>query len=151
MIKKIGTKESIIILENNYIGYLSYIAQNTPYVVPVTYFFDRNSNNLLFYSADGHKIKAMRNYYWVSMLVTEIRSVNDWNSVLVHGRFNELEGINSKAKLHDFSRGVKELIRIKEHKKMDFINEFSSKAYQGKTPIVYQVKDIEITGRKRRT
>lgn len=84
------------------------------------------------------------------MLVTEIRSINDWNSVLVHGKFIELEGIDAKAKLHDFSLGVKDLIRIKELKKMNFINEFSSRIFEEKSPIVYQVKDLEISGRMRR-
>lgn len=151
MIEKLNLEDCIHILEQNYIGYLSYIAQRTPHTVPVTYFFDKNTNCLIFYSAQGEKINAMRNYNWVSLLVTEISSINYWNSVLVKGKFNELEGLDAKVKLHDFSLGVKDLIRIKEHKKMNFLNEFSSRIFKNTTPIVYQVEELEISGRLRRS
>ena len=150
MIDTLTTKESIHIIKNNYIGYLSYIAEKVPYVVPITYFFDADQHSLLFYSADGQKINAMRNYNWVSLLITEITAIDEWNSVLVHGKFEELEGLDAKTKLHDFSLGVKDLIRIKEHKKMNFINEFSGRIFKGKTPIVFRIKELEISGRKRR-
>lgn len=148
MIEKLNIKECIRILKNNYIGYLSYIKENTPHIVPITYFFDERENSLIYYSDEGHKINAMRNYRWVSMLVTEIKSVSDWDSVLVHGEFNELKSIDAKAKLHDFSIGIKNLIWIKELKKMNFINEFSSKVCKGKSPVIFQIKGLEITGRK---
>ncbi len=149
MIEKLNGKECIHILKNNYIGYLSFIAQNTPQIVPITYFFDLKDNTLVFYSGEGHKIKAMRKYNRVSMSVAEIRSINDWDSVLAQGIFNELQGVDAKAKLHDFSLGIKDLIMRKEHRKLNFISEFSSKIYKGNTAIVFQIKELEITGRMR--
>ncbi len=68
----------------------------------------------------------------------------------MHGQYFELEGVDAKAKLHDFSLGIKELIRINEHKKLSFIHEFSSKLHEGKVPVVFQIKELEITGRKKR-
>ena len=41
LIKNLEEKEIKFILENNYIGYLSYIYKRKPYVVPVTYYFDQ--------------------------------------------------------------------------------------------------------------
>lgn len=149
MVKTINTKECIRILKNNYIGYLSYLVLRIPYVVPITYFYDKNDNTLVFYSAEGQKIKAMRTNPNVSMSVTEINAINNWNSVSVRGVFEELEGVSAKAKLHDFSLGIKDLIRIKEHKKMSFLNEFSSKMFDQKSSIIFIIKNLEITGLKR--
>ena len=36
----ISVSESTRVLRNNYNGYLSYIADEKPYVIPITYFFD---------------------------------------------------------------------------------------------------------------
>jgi len=151
MIKTLSEKNSYELLETNYIGHLAYICQNRPFVTPITYFFDKEKNAIIGYSDEGHKIKAMRKNTAVSLEVSEIDSVNNWNSVLTHGIFKELEGSNAKAYLHTFSLGVKDLIIVKKHKKLDFINQFSSKIHKGDTPIVYIIEIEEITGRMRRS
>lgn len=149
MIRQLTDKECIYILTNNYIGHLAYIYNNKPFIAPITYFFDERINAIIGYSAEGHKIKAMRKNNTVSMEVSEIDSVNVWDSILVHGRFEELEGSEAKAHLHDFSLGVKDLIIRKEHRKLDFINQFSSKIYKD-IPIVFLIRIDEITGKIRR-
>jgi len=150
MIKNLDIKESLFILENNYIGHLSYIYQNRPYVVPITYYYDQVNNAIICYSGEGHKITAMRKNNAVSLQVAEISTVNNWKSVLVHGKFEQHFGSDAKAYLHAFSLGVKDVIMEKEHIKLDYISEFSSKIYKGETPIVYLIKIEEITGKKRR-
>ncbi|WP_347925598.1 pyridoxamine 5'-phosphate oxidase family protein [Pontimicrobium sp. SW4] len=150
MIKNLNIKESLFILENNYIGHLSYIYQNKPYVVPITYYFDQVNNAIICYSGEGHKITAMRKNNAVSLQVSEISTVNNWKSVLVHGKFEQHFGSDAKSYLHVFSLGVKDVIMEKEHIKLDYISEFSSKIYKGDNPIVYLIKIEGITGKKRR-
>ena len=150
MIKKLDFLENLFILENNYIGYLSYIYQNKPYVVPITYYYDKVSNAIICYSGEGHKITAMRKNNVVSLQVAEISTVNNWKSVLVHGKFEQHFGSDAKAYLHAFSLGVKDVIMEKEHIKLDYISEFSSKIYKGDVPIVYLIRIEEITGKKRK-
>ena len=149
MIKNLDLKESLFVLENNYIGHLSYIYQNKPYVVPITYYLDQANNAIICYSGEGHKITAMRKNNAVSLQVSEISTVNNWKSVLVHGTFEQHFGSGAKAYLHAFSLGVKDVIMEKEHAKLDYISEFSSKIYKGETPIVYLIKIEDITGKKR--
>jgi len=149
MIKNLDLKESLFILENNYIGYLSYIYQNKPYVIPITYYFDQVNNAIICYSGEGHKITAMRKNNAVSLQVSEISTVNNWKSVLVHGKFEQHFGSDAKAYLHAFSLGVKDVIMEKEHAKLDYISEFSSKIYKGDTPIVFLIRIEDITGKKR--
>jgi nitroimidazol reductase NimA-like FMN-containing flavoprotein (pyridoxamine 5'-phosphate oxidase superfamily) len=150
MIRQLKDKECIHILTNNYIGNLAYIYNGSPFITPITYFYHEKMNAIIGYSAEGHKIKAMRKEPSVSMSVSDIDSVNTWDSVLIHGRYQELSGSDAKAHLHDFSLGVKDLIIRKEHRSLDFINQFSSKIYKDDLPVIFLIKIEAITGKMRR-
>ena len=150
MIKNLDKKENIFILENNFIGYLGYIYQNTPFVVPITYFFDKKNNAIICYSGQGHKINAMRKNKTVSLQVAEITAVNHWKSVLVHGSFEQHYGSDAKAYLHAISLGVKDVVLKREQRDLDFISQFSSNIHKDDTPVVFLIKVEDITGKKRR-
>src|SRR5690606_28354032 len=139
-------KEIKFILENNYIGYLGYIYNKRPYVVPITYFFDKEENAIICYSGQGHKINAMQKNKAVSLQVTTIDDLTNWKSVMVHGTFEQLFGSNAKAYLHKFSLGVKDVIMEQEHKTVNFLSEFSSKVYKENIPTVFRIKIEEFTG-----
>lgn len=149
MIKALNKKESLTLLQNNYIGYLAYIFKNQPFIVPMTYYFDVENNVMICYSAEGHKIKAMRKNNNVSFEVLELDSVYKWQSILVHGTYEELIGSNIKLQLHKFSLGVKNIIKDKENREVDFISEFSSKIYRNDLPIAFLIKIEDIVGKKR--
>lgn len=150
MRRALDTQECLHILANNYVGNLAYIYRDRPFIAPITYFFDAENTIIIGYSAQGHKINAMRKCSNVSLSVSEVESVNDWKSVLAHGVYEELSGSMAKAKLHQFSLGVKDLIIMKEHRKLDFISEFSSKIYKDYMPVIFQIKVEEITGKMRK-
>ncbi|WP_299113925.1 pyridoxamine 5'-phosphate oxidase family protein [uncultured Winogradskyella sp.] len=151
MIRSLSETESLNILQSNYIGNLSYIYRNRPFIAPITYYFNKENDEIIGYSAEGHKVMAMRKNINVCLNVSEVDSVNDWISILVHGRFTEIKGSEAKAKLHEFSLGVKDLIINKEHRKLDFISEFSSKIYKDDLPVIFVIKVEEVTGRMRKT
>lgn len=151
MIKNLDKDERDFILQNNYIGHLAYIHQNRPFVVPITYFYDQEKQHIICYSGEGHKMSAMRKNNMVSLQVADIDTVNHWKSVLVHGVFELHFGSDAKAYLHQFSLGVKDVITEKEHKRPDFISEFSSKIYNEEVPMVFVIKIEEVTGKKRLT
>lgn len=149
MIRTLNKTERLHLLETNYIGNLSYIYKNRPFIAPITYFFDKENNEIIGYSAEGHKVKAMRQNNNVCLSVSDVDSVNDWKSVLAQGIFVELTGSDAKAKLHEFSLGVKDLIINKEHRKLDFISQFSSKIYKDDLPVIFVIKVEELTGKMR--
>lgn len=149
MIKKLAETDGTELLSRNYIGHLAFIDQGSPYIIPITYYFDREGQYILSYSSEGHKIKAMRRNKQVSLCVDEIDSVNQWRSILVHGEFEEVEGSDAKFQLHRFSEGVKNVITKKEHRNLHFISEFSSKLETAGIPIVYRIKITEISGKFR--
>ena len=149
MFKNLEEKEIEYILENNYVGQLGYIFKNTPFVVPITYFFDKVLNVIICYSGDGHKMNAMRKNPSVSLLVADVENVTNWKSVLVHGAFEQHFGSDAKSYLHKFSLGIKDIILEKEHRKASFISDFSSKIYKDDIPAVFLIKIEKITGKKR--
>lgn len=135
--------------KHNYIGHLAYVHLNRPYIIPMTYYFNEKENVLICYSGEGHKINAMRKNNSISLEVAEIDSVTNWKSVVAHGSYKELKGIDAKSQLHIFSLGVKEIILAKERKDVNYINEFSAKIYKEEIPIVFLIKIEEISGKKR--
>jgi len=149
MIKNLDTYGCTYLLKRNYIGYLGYIFNNRPYVVPITYYYDSHENAIVGYSGIGHKVKSMRNNGAVSLEVAEIDTVSNWKSVLVHGTYREFEGSAAKINLHNFSEGVKEVIKYKEGKHLSHISEFSSKIFKEGLPVTFQIDIEEITGKER--
>ncbi len=149
MIRTLNETERLKLLETNYIGNLSYIYRDRPYIAPITYFFNKKANLIIGYSTEGHKVKAMRKHNNVCLSVSNIDSVNSWKSVLAQGVFIEVSGSEAKAKLHEFSLGVKDLIIKKEHRELDFISQFSSKISTDDLPVVFIIRIEEVTGKMR--
>ena len=150
MIQTLDDKEKTLLLSSNYVGSLGYLYKNRPFVVPITYFYNEEENNIICYSAKGQKINALRKNNLVSLCVTDIDSVNDWKSVLVHGTFEEHTESTAKALLHQFSLGVKDIILRKELRDLDFISQFSSKIHKDEIPIIFTINIEEITGKMRK-
>lgn len=149
MIQDLDIVKGKKVLGGNYIGHMAYIHLNTPHVIPITYFYDEEGENLISYSSLGHKIEAMRINPLVSLQVDEIDSLNNWRSVVVYGNYEELSGSTARFELHKFCEGVKRLVSEKEHKDMKFLCDFSSKATSDKPPIVYRINIDEMTARFR--
>jgi nitroimidazol reductase NimA-like FMN-containing flavoprotein (pyridoxamine 5'-phosphate oxidase superfamily) len=148
-IKTLETQSRDALLGNNYVGRLAFIAKGEPHIIPITYFYDKENNRIISYSSEGHKVEAMRRNKQVALCVDEISSVSKWQSVLVHGEYQEVSGSDAKYVLRLFAEGVKAVIAEKENKKLQFINEFSSKLESLKSPVVYQIKITETTAKYR--
>ena len=148
--KDLTEHESKHILETNYIGYLSFLWKNKPYVIPITYYYNAEDHCIISYSGEGHKINAMRINNAVSIGVTQIKSLQSWQSLLVHGNFEELEGTHAKQELHKFALGIKKILLVKENKDHQLISDFSSKITSNDVPVVYRIKVLDITGKSRK-
>ena len=148
MIRNLDKDDCQLLLKQNYIGHLGYIFKNRPYVIPITYFY--KDDKIICYSGEGHKIDAMRKHAPVSLEVSDIESVDHWQSIAVKGTYEEFEGSSAKALLHDFSLGIKDIILKKEHRGLNFISEFSAKIASNDMPIVFVINIEDITGKMRR-
>lgn len=141
--------DCLAVLGNNHIARIGYIFGQSPFIIPITYYHDREEKCIISYSGEGHKIEAMRRYDIIALQVDEIESVQQWKSVLVQGRFEEMEGSDAKYYLHRFANGVNEVLSKKNKKVPKFIQDFSSKIDARGMPVVYRMVISEITGKYR--
>ena len=140
-------KENKEVLAGNYLGNIAYISGSSPFMVPMTYYFDGDA--IIGYSSEGHKTNAMRKNNNISLHVLEIKDVNNWTSVLVHGLYEELKDGDAKRCLRKFAGGIKDIVLKKEEKNLHFISEFSSKIYNDEIPVVFKIVIDEIKGKRR--
>ena len=149
MIKDLSEQRIEKLLKSNCVGSLGFIAQKSPYVLPVTFYFDPEHKQIISYSTEGQKIEAMREYPQVSLMVYEQDSLKSWRSVLVHGVFEELQQIDAKYYLKEFSRGIQAILEQRGQESRQFIEDFSSKAETGGIPIVYRIRITDWSGKFR--
>lgn len=132
----------------NYIGHLGYISASVPHVIPITYFHDAEEKCIISYSSEGHKLDAMRRFDSVSLQVDEITDVHHWQSVLIHGKFQELKGSTAKKYLHKFAEGVQKIIE-EQQGDAKFISDFSSRISGEEAPVVFMIRINGINGKER--
>ena len=147
MITNLKDIESSNLLADNYIGQLGYIYKDRPFIVPMTYYFDKKKC-IIGYSEDGHKTMAMRKNSKISLHVSVKENEDLYNTILVHGIYKEIFGSESKKYLREFSTGIKALILRKEERNLHCIREFSHKINTQNTPIIFKITIDEITGKR---
>ena len=136
-------------VKRHYVAKLGYILNDCPFIVPITYYFDKAENCILGYSVQGHKIEGMRKNTTVCMYIDSITSVNNWKSILIHGSFEELSKVDSAFYLNRLGEGVRYLLNDTNYKETRAMEEFSNVKFPQGEPIVYRINIWDITGRKR--
>ena len=88
-IGEMGIAEATRILETQSLGRLGCVADDEPYVVPVNYHFD--GKDVFIHSLPGRKIDALRKTGRGCLQVDEIRDGFNWRSVIVFGKYEEIQ------------------------------------------------------------
>src|SRR6478735_552165 len=97
MLGQLNDEEIDALLHKQLTGRLGCHADGTTYVVPVNYTYD--GNFIYAHSADGMKLSMMRKNPAVCFEVDEIAHVFRWKSVIVWGRFEEVEDLDEKQRI----------------------------------------------------
>ena len=147
MIDYQSKQQNIKSIKRNYIGKLGFISHDSPFIIPITYYFDEEENCIIAVTTEGHKIEGMRKNNSVCLLIEEINSLKSWKSVLISGKFQELSGSDSKNYLRRFSTGIKEILIRDTNQPSIFLNDIINKKYTALNTIVYKIKIWDITGR----
>ena len=87
VIRELTSQASRDLLSRVHLGRLSCSRANQPYVFPM--FFAHYGDSLYCASTIGQKIEWMRENPLVAVEVDEIHSAQDWESVIVSGRYEE--------------------------------------------------------------
>ena len=88
-VRNLSTLECTNLLARNRVGHLACAKDGRPYVVPIHFAYA--SNNLYAFSLPGRKIEFMRANPLVSLVVQERGLGKGWRSVIVDGRYEELQ------------------------------------------------------------
>ena len=88
LIQEMTTQESRDVLARTRLGRLACVKEAQPYIVP--FYFSYKDNCLYSFSTVGQKIEWMRANPLVCVEVDEVVSSEDWVSVIIFGRYEEL-------------------------------------------------------------
>jgi uncharacterized protein len=95
-------QDCIAMISRSGLGRLACARDNRPYAVPISYVYE--DDRLYSFALEGQKLDWMRANPAVCVLVDEISTPQEWRSVVVEGRFEELpEGSEWKHRAHAWS------------------------------------------------
>ena len=104
IITKLRSKESRTFLASVGFGRLACASNNRPYIVPIYFVYDRE--RLYCFSTAGQKIDWMRENPLVCVETDEIRSHDDWTSVVVLGKYVEIPNDEDNRKGWEYARAL---------------------------------------------
>lgn len=91
LIHELTAHQCLEILSRTTLGRLACARGDQPYVVPINFSFDAERRCLYGFSTVGQKIAWMRENPKVCVEVEEIGDKHRWTSVLVFGRYEEIQ------------------------------------------------------------
>lgn len=102
---KLGPEQIERLLQQECVARIGCHANGMIYVVPVTYWYDGTS--AVCHSAEGQKIHMMRANPNVCMQVDRMMDMNNWESVVAQGSYEELSDEEAAEATGNFSRWLK--------------------------------------------
>jgi nitroimidazol reductase NimA-like FMN-containing flavoprotein (pyridoxamine 5'-phosphate oxidase superfamily) len=142
MLGELDEREINDVLREQQLGRIGCHAGGVTYVVPVSYVYDGKSIYAL--SAEGQKLRMMRENPRVCFEVEDVKRWYNWRTVIAWGTFHELDG-------DDAERAYRLL-----HTRLTPLVEFESRAGEGRVPppgigakdfVLYRIDVEERTGR----
>jgi len=97
-IKNLTDEECDAILERATVARLATCADNRPYIVPISITYERTGSARFLYSFAnlGQKVRWMRQNPFVCVEVEELVDRVHWTTIVVHGRFEELDPVQHR-------------------------------------------------------
>jgi nitroimidazol reductase NimA-like FMN-containing flavoprotein (pyridoxamine 5'-phosphate oxidase superfamily) len=89
MFETLSDEQIKSVISNNIVGRLGCHADGKTYVVPISYAFEDNC--IYARTFEGLKIDMMRKNPEICFQVDEMESMADWRSVIIWGKFEELD------------------------------------------------------------
>lgn len=90
MLGNLSEQEIREFLSREWVGHLGCHADGQTYVVPISFAFDQG--RIIGQTKDGLKIDMLRKNPEACVQVDSVKSIEDWTSVIVWGKFEELKG-----------------------------------------------------------
>lgn len=144
LIQELTRQESVDLLARAHLGRLACSREDQPYIVPITFAYENNC--LHSFSTVGQKLEWMRANPRVCVQVDEIVNPQEWVSVIVFGRFEELpdtpERQDARALCHDLLR------RKAMWWEPGYVRTILGGAQRPLVPVFYRIHLVQITGHR---
>ncbi len=144
VIEELTRNASLKFLAGTHLGRLACVQGSQPYIVPI--YFSYNNDYIYTFSTVGQKIDWMRANPLVCVQADEVVNSEQWTSVIVNGRFEELPDLpewhSERLLAHD----------LLQSKAMWWEPGYVKTILHGKerplVPVFYRVRITEITGHR---
>lgn len=103
-------EETESVLARNHVGRMAYSFHDKVDIRPINYVFD--DAWLFGRTSPGYKLLTLQHHQWVAFEVDEITGPFDWNSVVAHGTFYQLDPSGAKPDITLFERGLAAIRRL---------------------------------------
>ncbi len=90
-IHELTPEECTEVLERVHLGRLACARSDQPYIVPIHFSFDAERRCIYSFATIGQKVRWMRENPKVCLEVDEIVDKNQWTSIVVIGRYEEIQ------------------------------------------------------------
>ena len=151
-IRELSRDECCQVLGSTRLARLACAKDNQPYIVPVYLAFHQVSGNFPFlygFMTPGQKVNWMRANPQVCVLVDKIEAFDDWVSVVVLGRFEEL---SESEQLNNEHQEAWEILKTQpewwEPGSMAHLAVNPEETGKAFTPLYYRINIEEMTGHK---
>lgn len=144
MFETLSNQQIDEVIKSNLVGHLGCHSEGKTYVVPISYAYD--GKYLYARSLEGMKVDMMRKNPKICFQIDQMDNMADWKSVIIWGRFEELEGeLRNKALKKLIARKLPALAS----KTVKFSGDwpFPTKDLKAIDGIVYRIFIEEKTGR----
>jgi uncharacterized protein len=109
-IHELTPEECAEVLSRVHLGRLACARSDQPYIVPIHFSFDAERRCVYSFAAIGQKVRWMRENPKVCLEVDEIVDKNQWTSVVVIGRYEEIHDAPHEA---DARRRAQQLFQLR--------------------------------------
>jgi nitroimidazol reductase NimA-like FMN-containing flavoprotein (pyridoxamine 5'-phosphate oxidase superfamily) len=133
---------STALLENSHIGHIACVGGLQPYVTPFCFAYEKNF--IYSFATFGRKIEWMRANPLVCIEVESIVNREEWQTVIVLGRFEELPDVPKFSKAIDTAHDL--LARSAVWWEPGFAKTLHGEGERPLEPVWFRVSVLEITG-----
>jgi nitroimidazol reductase NimA-like FMN-containing flavoprotein (pyridoxamine 5'-phosphate oxidase superfamily) len=138
-IRELSTDQCLEFLSRMTLGHLGCARAGQPYVVPIHFSCDAERKCLYGFSALGQKITWMRDNPQVCLEVAEIADKDRWTTVLVFGRFEEVEDdADARQRVWD---------RLRDRPEWWLPATAKTGSHESHAALIYRIEIKQLTGR----
>jgi len=150
MIGDLTKKRMIEVLMDVDHGHLAYHTNRKVFCVPI--FFVYRNGCIYGHTYVGEKIRIMRKNPQVCMLVHTFKSLWNWDSVVIHGTYEELKGKEATDAVRILTHRLEVFARKSQYfPNVAFDGHSHYSRRDGKRVIIYRIKIRSMTGRFERS